>query len=100
MCAVGNLYRFFASTTWRKIQINGSAQGTTYHITWYATDSTIGQPQIDSILQKIDTSLSIYNPQSLISKFNESASFVNYGCAPAHCDQKINGNLRADRRHF
>ncbi len=67
---------FLHQPAWRKIQINGSAQGTTYHITWYATDSTFGQPQIDSILQKIDTSLSIYNPQSLISKFNESASFV------------------------
>jgi thiamine biosynthesis lipoprotein len=61
---------FLQQPAWRKIQISGKAQGTTYHITWYAKDSTIGQQQIDSILQKIDTSLSIYNPQSLISKFN------------------------------
>jgi thiamine biosynthesis lipoprotein len=61
---------------WRKIQISGKAQGTTYHITWYAQDSTIGQPQIDSILARIDTSLSIYNPLSIISRFNDSASFV------------------------
>lgn len=61
---------------WRKIQINGKAQGTTYHITWYAHDSTFGQLQIDSILQKIDTSLSIYNPQSLITRFNNSNSGV------------------------
>jgi FAD:protein FMN transferase len=68
---------FNQQPTWRKIQINGKAQGTTYHITWYAQDSTIGQPQIDSILARIDTSLSIYNPLSLISRFNDSASFVN-----------------------
>jgi len=68
---------FNQQPTWRKIQINGKAQGTTYHITWYAQDSTIGQAQIDSILAKIDTSLSIYNPYSLISRFNDSASFVN-----------------------
>lgn len=61
---------------WRKIQINGKAQGTTYHITWYAKDSTIGQQQIDSILQKIDTSLSIYNPQSLITQFNNSGKGI------------------------
>ena len=67
---------FNQQPTWRKIQINGKAQGTTYHITWYAQDSTIGQPQIDSILARIDTSLSIYNPFSLISRFNESASSV------------------------
>lgn len=67
---------FIHQPAWRKIQINGKAQGTTYHITWYATDSTIGQQQIDSILQKIDTSLSIYNPQSLITKFNNSGTGV------------------------
>ncbi|AEW01372.1 thiamine biosynthesis protein ApbE [Niastella koreensis] len=67
---------FNQQPTWRKIQISGKAQGTTYHITWYAQDSTIGQPQIDSILAKIDTSLSIYNPFSLISRFNDSASSV------------------------
>lgn len=61
---------FLQQPAWRKIQIAGKAQGTTYHITWYAEDSTISQQQIDSILQKIDTSLSIYNPQSLITKFN------------------------------
>jgi thiamine biosynthesis lipoprotein len=55
---------------WHKIQINGTAQGTTYHITYYATDTTVTRQQIDSILNKIDASLSIYNPASLISKFN------------------------------
>jgi thiamine biosynthesis lipoprotein len=67
---------FLQQPAWRKIQISGKAQGTTYHITWYAHDSTFGQQQIDSILQKIDTSLSIYNPQSLITRFNNSNSGV------------------------
>lgn len=67
---------FLQQPAWRKIQITGKAQGTSYHITWYAHDSTFGQQQIDSILQKIDTSLSIYNPQSLISKFNSSGKGV------------------------
>jgi len=67
---------FIHQPAWRKIQISGKAQGTSYHITWYARDSTFGQQQIDSILAKIDTSLSIYNPQSLISQFNNSPGGV------------------------
>ncbi|HUP12916.1 MAG TPA: FAD:protein FMN transferase [Niastella sp.] len=67
---------FLQQPAWRKIQLSGKAQGTTYHITWYAEDSTIGQQQIDSILQRIDTSLSIYNPQSLITKFNNGNSGI------------------------
>jgi thiamine biosynthesis lipoprotein len=61
-----------APPQWQKIQINGTAQGTTYHITYYAADSSISRWQIDSILKKIDTSLSVYNPQSLITRFNQS----------------------------
>lgn len=61
---------------WQKIQINGAAQGTTYHITYYAPDSSITRSQIDSILNKIDTSLSVYNPQSLITRFNNSAGGI------------------------
>ncbi|WP_207515563.1 FAD:protein FMN transferase [Longitalea luteola] len=67
---------FIHQPAWRKFQINGNAQGTTYHITWYAQDSTISHQQIDSILQKIDTSLSIYNPRSLITQFNNSTKGV------------------------
>lgn len=53
-----------------KFQINGLAQGTTYHITYYATDSGVVKKQIDSILDKIDNSLSLYKPGSLINQFN------------------------------
>lgn len=56
----------------KKIQINGTAQGTTYHITYYAPDSLISKKQIDSILDKIDSSLSLYKPWSLINQFNNS----------------------------
>jgi thiamine biosynthesis lipoprotein len=56
----------------KKIQINGTAQGTTYHITYYASDSIVTKNQIDSILNKIDSSLSLYKPYSLINQFNNS----------------------------
>lgn len=56
----------------KKIQINGSAQGTTYHITYYAVESLLNKSQIDSILNKIDSSLSLYKPHSLINQFNNA----------------------------
>jgi thiamine biosynthesis lipoprotein len=56
-----------------KIVINGIAQGTTYHIIYYAADSIIKKAQVDSVLDKIDSSLSLYKPYSLINQFNNSA---------------------------
>ncbi|WP_127126824.1 FAD:protein FMN transferase [Pseudoflavitalea rhizosphaerae] len=53
---------------WR---LSGFAQGTSWHITYYATDSIIAQSAIDSILTRLDSSLSIYKPWSLISRFNQ-----------------------------
>ncbi len=52
--------------------IAGSAQGTTYNITYYAADSSVTKCQIDSILTKIDSSLSLYKPWSLVNQFNNS----------------------------
>jgi thiamine biosynthesis lipoprotein len=56
----------------KPFHIAGYAQGTTYHITYYALDSIVAQRQTDSILNGIDSSLSIYKPYSLISRFNNS----------------------------
>lgn len=58
----------------RKIHLEGYAQGTTWMINYYAEDSVICTSQIDSIFNKIDSSLSIYKPYSLISQFNQSDS--------------------------
>lgn len=63
---------FVSEKDFRKMQVNGYAQGTTYHITYYANDSIVTKRQIDSILEKIDSSLSLYKPYSLISRFNAS----------------------------
>ena len=56
------------------MELSGFAQGTSWHLTYYAPDSTVLQQQIDSILRKIDSSLSIYKPYSLISQFNSASS--------------------------
>ncbi len=60
----------------QKIQLSGFAQGTTWHITYYAQDSIVKKKQVDSILFQIDSSLSIYKPFSLISRFNASKNGI------------------------
>ena len=52
--------------------ISGVAQGTTYHITYYSTDSVVAHAEIDSLLDQIDSSLSTYKSYSIISRFNRS----------------------------
>jgi thiamine biosynthesis lipoprotein len=56
----------------KRYHITGNAQGTSYSILYYASDSIIKKSQIDSILKKLDSSLSLYQPYSLISRFNAS----------------------------
>ncbi len=51
-------------------KIMGETQGTTYHIIYKY--SRMLKPQVDSILQEIDNSLSIYNPNSIVSKINRN----------------------------
>ncbi len=56
----------------KEIIIHGITQGTTYSIKYLANDSIVHSNQIDSILQVIDSSLSLYKPYSIISRFNSS----------------------------
>ncbi len=58
------------------IKIEGSAQGTSYHITYLSDDAINHQTAIDSLLKKIDNSMSIWLPNSLISKINNNDSTV------------------------
>ena len=54
------------------IRISGFTQGTTYHITYLDSDSTVYQREIDSVLLDFDMSLSTYKPESVISGINRS----------------------------
>lgn len=60
----------------RAWRLSGFAQGTSWHLTYYAADSTIKQHSIDSILLRLDSSLSIYKPWSLISRFNQAPDSI------------------------
>lgn len=57
----------------RRFELKGYAQGTTYSIVYYAKDSLIRQGQADSLLKRFDHSVSVYDPSSLICRFNHSA---------------------------
>lgn len=60
----------------KRFELKGFAQGTTYSIIYYAADSVVSTMQTDSLLQRFDQSVSLYNPNSLISQFNNSAKGV------------------------
>ena len=55
-------------------KIEGFTQGTTYSISYYDSLNRNFSPQIDSILSRIDYSMSIYNNSSTISKLNSNQS--------------------------
>jgi FAD:protein FMN transferase len=52
------------------IRIAGLAQGTTYHIAYENSPGKNLQGSVDSILNEIDNTLSIYNPKSTITRIN------------------------------
>ncbi len=60
----------------KSFNISGTAQGTTYSIKYINQDSIIAKTEIDSILDEIDTSLSLYINTSRISQFNASSKGV------------------------
>lgn len=55
----------------REFKISGQAQGTTYAASYFATDSLITKSQIDSILNVIGLSMSLYRSNSTINQFNK-----------------------------
>ncbi|WP_342648205.1 FAD:protein FMN transferase [Mucilaginibacter sp. CSA2-8R] len=57
----------------KRYELSGYAQGTTYQIVYYAQDSLVSLRQTDSLLHKLDLSVSLYEPSSLINRFNQSA---------------------------
>ncbi len=61
---------------WKRYNITGTAQGTTYSIIYYALDSIVTKARIDLELRKLDSSLSLYKPYSQINRFNQSTNGI------------------------
>lgn len=52
--------------------VDGNTQGTTYHMVLISDKPLDLQHQIDSLLRVIDNSMSLYNPNSLLSRVNRN----------------------------
>lgn len=58
------------------IKIQGEAQGTTYHITYFDIANRDFKPEIVQILKDFDLSVSTYIPNSIISRINSNQKNV------------------------
>ncbi len=67
------LFAFSNGNQLKRYELSGFAQGTTYQVIYYAPDSLVSLKQTDSLLRKLDLSVSLYEPSSLINQFNRSA---------------------------
>ena len=56
----------------KQYKITGLAQGTDYSIMYYAADSIATKSGIDSLLDEVDLSMSLYKKSSLINQFNQN----------------------------
>lgn len=57
-------------------RIEGSALGTYYAITYKGKENSSLRKEIDSVLQAIDETFSIFNPSSIISKVNDNQEVI------------------------
>lgn len=73
ICHIVLLLPFFGPTPHiGSIHLSGHAQGTTWNIIYFGSDSIAVKNAVDSIFNSIDSSLSIYKPFSTITAFNKS----------------------------
>lgn len=62
--------------SYKQYRIEGFAQGTTYGVTYYAADSLLSRSEVETVLEELDSSLSLYKPYSIINAFNASTNGV------------------------
>ncbi|WP_162126179.1 FAD:protein FMN transferase [Flavobacterium phycosphaerae] len=67
---IGFLFCVALSYAQEPVKLEGYAQGTTYHITYFDKKNRNWQTQIDTLLRQFDLSVSTYIPNSIISKIN------------------------------
>jgi FAD:protein FMN transferase len=66
----------FSQEVREPIRIEGVAQGTTYHITYFDNQNRDFKPEIEKILKDFDLSVSTYIPNSIISRINSNEKNV------------------------
>lgn len=63
----------------KEVHLSGRAQGTTWKAIYYAQHAVVGKHEVDSLLQAIDSALSLYKPYSSIVAFNKSGRGIKIG---------------------
>lgn len=66
----------FSQQVQEPVKIEGEAQGTTYHITYFDSQNRDFQPEIVQLLKDFDLSVSTYIPNSIISRINSNEKNV------------------------
>lgn len=56
----------------KSFTLTGKAQGTSFQIRYRAEESLVSAEEVNQLFSRIDHSLSLYDPESLISQFNRS----------------------------
>ena len=77
------------------IKIAGSAQGTTWQMSWLSKNNSDYKEAIDSLFKAIDSSLSTYVPASIISRINKNDTAV---MADDHFINVFNRSLEVSKK--
>ncbi len=67
---IGVFFTFSCAKEIKRHEIHGYAQGTTYKVVYYNTNNIVAQQDIDSIFTEFNSSCSLYDKNSLISRIN------------------------------
>jgi FAD:protein FMN transferase len=70
------IFLFSCTSEQKKVMFQGQTQGTYYAVTYFDADGRSYQAQIDSILKAFDLSVSMWVPESVISRINRGDSLV------------------------
>ncbi|TDD74682.1 FAD:protein FMN transferase [Flavobacterium caseinilyticum] len=78
LATLGSILLFTGCNSNKKslIKVEGNAQGTTYHISYFSDDQVNHKIVIDSLLKEIDASMSTWLPGSIISRINNNDTSV------------------------
>lgn len=93
------LFAFSCAEPEKKIHLKGQAQGTYYSIIYFDESSRNLQVEIDSILDAFDQSVSVYQPNSIVSKVNRNEDvllddwFINNFNAAIRIAELTNGAM-------
>ena len=92
-CTMKRAYIFLAiavmasctsTTTKDYIRLNGFTQGTTYSITYADSLNRDFAAPIEDILERVDSSMSLYRKNSIINNFNQSQTGIEVDSLLAH----------------